>query len=202
MEKNKDKELTVNELVKVKNIKDIYIYRKDNLLITLIKVHSINIALMPREEKKARTNKLASNFRGDKKDFAYVSYPREVDLDFYTDDVKRRYAEELNINRKKLLKEILLEGIELSSIGENYEHQHFIKIWKMITNDVKEAESLLRNRVEEFVSWYEGIGVSTEILQEQEVLKVCNLFGNSVQAPYINIGDNTIYEPIMQIKEE
>jgi len=200
MEKND--ELTSNQLINVKNVKGIFLYTKDNLIISYLRIHFLNIDLLSKDEKKSKTRSLAVSFEGDKKDFAYISYPREIDLDTYKDELKRRRAQEISqLGRKKLLEEMLIQVNELANSGENYEHQHFIKLWKEVGHNTQDAESALRNRVEEFKTRYESIGIQVEILTEQEILKMCNLFSNSMQAPYTNYGSNMMYEYMTEVKE-
>lgn len=192
---------TANEFTNVKDIKNSILYTKDNYILKYLRIFSYNIDLLSVVEKKSKTNILSKSFEGDRKDWVYVTYPREIDLDIYKNDLKDKYNQELNsLGRKRILKEMILEARELSSSGENYEHQHFIKIWKYLGEHKEDSENALIIRMEEFKARYESIGIHTEILNDQEIIKMCNLFGNALQAPYINVGKNTIYDPITVIK--
>lgn len=196
-----EQQKTANEFTNVKDIKGTVLYTKDNYILSYLRIFFYNIDLLSLVEKKSKTAILSSSFEGDRKDFAYVTYPREIDLDTYIGSLKKYYNEELNnLGRKHLLKEMILEASELASSGENYEHQHFIKLWRFAGTDKDEAESALNVRVEEFKSRYSSVGIHVEILKEHEIIKMCNLFGNALQAPYVTVGKNTIYDPITKLR--
>lgn len=196
-----DKEITLNEFTNVKEIRKNFLYTKNGYLMTYLRVHSLNISLMSLEEKKGRTASLAASFASDRKDFAYFSFPREIDLDNYKQYIKGKYQEEMNdIGKRHLLAGMLLEANDLATSGENFEHQHFIKLWQSVGKDVSKSEQELWKRTEEFKSRYESAGIPTEILAEQEIIKMCNLFGNSLQAPYDNRDYNLIYEKIAKLE--
>lgn len=196
------KQLTANQLTNVKEIKKSFLYSKDNHIFGYLRVHFYNIDLLSKEERRNKTNMLASAFEGDHKDFAYLSYPREIDLDFYKENLKKKYSEELsNIGKKHILQEMIMEAVEISSNGENYEHQHFIKLWQLIGPDKNDSENQLRNRLEDFKAKFEAAGIHVEILTEEEdIMKLCNLFANTNQAPYEQYGKNQVYEPIMKLR--
>lgn len=195
-----DKKITANEFANVKDIKDIFLYTKDQFVIVYLRIHFYNIDLLSDSEKRSKSKVLVASFEGDRKDFAYITYPREIDLDAYKNNLKSKYSEEIiNIGRKHLLQELIIEATEIASNGENYEHQHFIKLWKFVGSDKKESLNELKTRAEEFKVRYEMIGIPVDIIKEKEILKMCNLFGNSHQAPYINVGDNTIYDQMTKI---
>lgn len=77
-------------------------------------------------------------------------------------------------------------------------HQHFIKIWKKNHNKAA-AEDDLKDRIEDFRARYQAAGIQCEVLQEQEIVKLCNLYGNSLQASFENVDESTLYTPVMQL---
>lgn len=195
--------LTANEFTNVKNVNGCFLYSKDDHIFIYLRIHSLNIDLLPDEEKRAKTSNLSASFGSDNKDFVYFTYPREIDLDSYKNDLKKRHGEEIgNIGKKRLLQEMILEANDLATSGENYEHQHFIKLWTWSgpEQDRLENEQALRYRAEEFKIRYESIGTKADILKEQDILKMCNLFANGVQAPFDIIDNNMIYESITKIR--
>lgn len=190
-----ENKINANEFTDVKDIKRTFLYRTDGYILGYLRVFSYNIGLLSDEEKQTKTNVLAASFESDRKDWAYATYPREVDLDIYKNDLKRRYNQELaSVGMRHILQEMILEATDLATSGENYEHQHFIKLWKYAGSNVQEAERELKTRLEEFKSRYDSVSIRTEILKESDIIKMCNLFGNSVQAPFLSVGNNTIYE--------
>lgn len=195
--------MTANEFTNVKDIRKNFLYTRDGYIMAYLRIHFLNISLLPEEEKQGRTRNLAASFEGDRKDFAYCSFPREIDLDSYKDYLKRLFSDEVgNIGKRHLLTELLLEANELATNGENYEHQHYIKLWHYLGTDRQKVESELLRRAEEFKSRYEAAGIPAEILQETEIIKMCNLFGNAVQAPFDQTEGNLLYESIAQLNSK
>lgn len=105
-----------------------------------------------------------------------------------------------NRGRQKLLQIMLAEATDLATNGENYEHQHFIKIWRREKGNKEETKQILRTRIEDMKIRYNNIGVAATILQEQDIVKMCNLYGNSLQAPYEVSTEQYVYEAITTIK--
>lgn len=195
------KERTANEFTNVKDIRNKLLYSKDGYIFAYLRVPFINIDLLPREEKKAKADGLAASFEGDKKDFVYMSLPREIDLDNYKDDLNRRYSQEIgDIGKRHILRKLLVVANELTTNGENFEHQHFIRIWKLLAGDKTECEQALKSRQEDFKSYYRSAGIDVEILDDQDILKLCNLFANGVQAPYDTQDGNMCFEPVAKMR--
>lgn len=191
---------TANEFTNVKDVRGIFLYTKDNYIMAFLRVYALNINLLSQDEKRAKCQALTASFESDRKDFAYSAFPREIDLDVYKEDLKNLYNSELtDIGRRHLLAEMLIEANELATSGKNYEHQHYIKLWEPVSGDKSNAETVLKNRAEEFKERYANAGIRTEILKDADILKLCNLYGNPTQASYERVPDITIYEMIAKL---
>lgn len=204
--KNKDAQLTLqqktaNDLVNVKDIKDIFLYTKNGFLICYLNTGNINIDLLSEEELESITLRQAMSFEGDKNDFDYFTLPSQVNLDPTKEYLKFKHQETENLGKRKGLNYMLREVAYLSTNGENFEHQHYIKIWKKIGPNIKDTQKDLTIRINEFKDRYTDAGNTCEILKENEIIKMCNLFGNPQQAPYMGVGSINFYETITQIKE-
>lgn len=194
--------VTANDYVNVKDIKKNFIYTKDGYLIGFLKVPFVNIGLLSKEALKARTANMTASWNGDKKDFDYISLPRELDLDNYKGFLKEKYTQELdNIGRRKILSLMILEGTKLSTSGENYEHLQYIKLWEPVGNNVKRAEDILNERLNDYRIRFTLAGSEPEIVKETDLVKLCNLFSNSNQASYENVEKNMMYTPVTLINE-
>lgn len=190
--------LPASDFLETADIRGNYLYRKDGYIMCYLRIYPYNLALKSREERKAETDKLTAKFQDDRKDFTYFSLPREIDLDGYKNYLKEKHSNELNIGRRHLLAHMMVRCAYLSTNGENYEHQHFIRIWKK-NKEKEKAEEELLERITEFMIRYKESGIDCEILDEKEITKVCNLFGNSLQAGFENVDESTLYTPIMQL---
>lgn len=195
-----ENKLTANEFTNVRDIKDIYLYTKDGYIMCYLHVFPFNLDLLSDADRRSLTAKLSASFDGDRKDFVYFTYPREIDLDDYKNDLKQRHAEELsNVGRRHMLAIMIQQAADLATNGENFEHTHYIKIWKRIGSDRKDAEHEIRNRIFEFKARYADNQIETEVLKADQILKMCNLFGNAMMAPF-EVPANMAYEPILQMR--
>lgn len=196
------KEQTANEFTNVKDIKGNFLYSKDGYLFGYLRVYPYNLELLSKEERRIKTQNLSLAFDGDRKAFDYCAFPREIDLDDYKNYLKRQYQEELSdIGKRQILAIMIKEAAELSTSGENYEHQHFIKLWALVGKNINDTKHELAARLEEFKQRYETAGINSEVLGETEIIKLCNLFTNSQQVSYMAGIDNTVYTPMPKLKE-
>lgn len=190
---------TANEFTNVKDVQGIYLYTKDGYIMSYLIIPYFNIELLPDQEKLSRTKALTASMNAEQKNFAYHTFPREIDLDNYKENLKKKYQSELsNLGMKHLLEEMIREALEMVSNGENYEHQHFIKLWQKVGSDKLESERKLKQKIEDICVRYNAIGIQARIIKDQEILRMCNLYGNSIQAPYESL-DNLMFESTLKI---
>lgn len=182
---------SVNEFVNVKDIKGMYLYTKDNYVFSYLRVYPFNLDLLSHAERENITNRLAAAFDADRKDWDYCTLPRELDLDMYKGFLKEKRMEEMEaLGKKHIIDVMILQATDLSSSGENFEHQHFYKFWKQCNEYVNQAqaEAELRDRLLRFTDMYDSVGIKTDILRDQNIIKLCNLYSNSRSANYDLIG--------------
>lgn len=193
--------MTANEYTNVKDIKENFLFTKNGYLMAYVKISKLNIDLLTQDEKRGKSNQLTASFDGDRKDFAYVSYPREVDIDNHKNDLKSRYMSEEDIGMRNI-QEIIMEMYNhLSTSGENYDHQHFIKLWSYIgKRELREVKLELYQRAKSFKERYNAVGIKAEILSAGEIIKMCNLYGNAAQAPF-DVPSDSAYERITFLNE-
>lgn len=191
---------TANEMVNVRDIKDIFLYTKNGYLICYLNTGNINIDLLSEEELEVVTQRQAMSFEGDKNNFDYFTLPSQVNLDPTKEYLKFKHQETEDLGKRKGLNLMLREVAYLSTSGENFEHQHYIKIWKRIGSNLKDTQKELSIRINEFRDRYMAAGNACEILKETEIIKMCQLFGNPQQAPYMGMGSINFYETFTQIR--
>lgn len=190
----------VRDFVDAANVKGQFLYRKDGLIGTYLKIYFFNIDLLSDAQRKALTDNLVAQFKNDKKRFTYFSLPREVDMDKYKQNLKDKYQNQRDLGKRQLLNIMMTQSLHLIMGGENFEHQHFIRIWEPSTLATrKNAEEKLGDRISEFEKRYKSVGINCEILQEPDIVKLCNLFGNSLQASSESVGETTLFSPILQL---
>lgn len=177
----KEKTVTANEFVNVKDIKDTFLYTKDNYVLCYLRIYYFNLDLLAKEDQRNLTKRLAAEFDGDRKDFAYCTLPRELDLDKYKNFLKQKRIEETeSLGKKHIIDAMLKKATGLSSDHENYEHMHYYKMWKQINEYVSKpvAEAELKERIMRLRNIYLSASIPCEIFSEREIIKLCNLYSN------------------------
>lgn len=194
--------MNVNEFVNVKDIKDIFLYTRNQYIFCYLRIFPFNLDLLSSEERKALTDKIAASFDGDRKDFVYSSLPRELDLDRYKSFLKQKRMEQLDDMGKKHIIDILhIQATELSGSRENYEHQHYYKIWSHIY-DLKNkstVEAELKERLVTLHDIYQQAQIPCEIMKEKEIIKLCNLYSNSRSANF-DVAESLLQSEIPTIR--
>ena len=196
-----ENQMTVRDFIDAKDVKGMFLYRKDGYVLGYLRVYFFNLNLKSKAEKRGITEILTSSFKDDRKDFDYFTLPREIDLDKYKDLLKSMHGNTADLGKRHILAKMMLEGARLSMSGKNFEHQHFIRIWgKDKIQD--RAEEEVRERIKDFRNRYASVDIVTHILDEQDIIKLCNLFGNSLQASVEMADNDRLYAPIMQLPDE
>ena len=105
--------------------------------------------------------------------------PRELDLDGYKIFLKEKRQAAETLGKKRIIDELIKKATDLTSSTENYEHQHFYKFWVNVNDaTTSQAEIELRDRTMRFRDMYRDVQIPCEILEEREIIKMCNLYSN------------------------
>lgn len=175
--------ITANEFTNVKDIKGQFLYSKDKKIFTYLQLQPINLSLASADELAAKTKAFTRSFEGKQGSWMYFTLPREVDLDIHKNHIKKVYEEEYNnVGRRMLLESMLRYVTDLS--GNNYDHQHFIKLWRETGTDQEEAEARLKEYAYDMRAIYYNAGIMADILKDTDIIKLCNLYGNNSQAAF------------------
>ena len=201
MQMNEKKE-TVRDFIDAADVKGQFLYRKDGYILMYLRIYPYNLELMSHEERQGKTDNLAATFKDDRKDFDYFTLPREVDMDKYKQNLKEKHMQEMKIGRRHLLNIMMEQCAHIVMSGENYEHQHFIKIWQQANQtNRRNIEEALGERMKGFETRYKSVGIHCEILKESDIIKLCNLFGNNLQASYEITDENVMFSPVAFLKK-
>ena len=192
--------MTANEFVNVSDIRDIYLFTKDGYIFCYLRIYPFNLDLLSDQERKILTARIAAEFDGDRKNFAYESLPRELDLDSYKNHLKQRRSECLeHLGRKNIIDCLIRQSADLSSSHENYEHQHFYKIWNHAGTNKAAVMADLKERINNLHRIYDSAQIKCEVMNEREIIKLCNLYSNRRSASYDVIG-NTLQPEVPLIR--
>lgn len=193
--KKKSEVNSANELVDVRDVVRRVLYTKTGYSIGFLRLYPINIGLLSQNEIESKCNTLTSEFQAEKDSFVIYSIPRTIDMDSYIAYLTEKYdAEMSNAKRKMLLNAMINEATEQVMSGQNFEHQFYIKIWEK--TDKKNSDKLIQERLDDYEKRYRSIQNNTKRLDDIEIIKLCNLYGNSNTAIFENYDENTQYTPM------
>lgn len=193
--KKKDKELTCNEEIGIIDIKNNFIYTKENSIIAGIKIYAINTQLYNDKEKENLIKELSAELSSEQEEMKYFNIARAVDIsplqEYLTDIIDTTD----NVIQKKLLRTHLKEVQEMSLNGEIVERQSFILINKPISDT---CEKDILKRCMELRDKFERCDIQAEILDEPSLIQLCNSFLN---INYAHNEEPDIDENVVMLKE-
>lgn len=173
--KKKDKNKTCNEEVNILDIRNNFVYTRDNLVLGVLKINSINMQLFSNRELEQKVLELTTELSGIDKEFKMFSISRPVDVTGLVDELRERLNNADNTKLRMLLKRNIAETIRLTLTGEVVERQNFMIIFEEYGDN---AEKDLQKRLMDLSNKYENCDIKTEILDESNLIQLCNSFLN------------------------
>lgn len=193
--KKKDNEITCNEEVGILDIRNNYIYTRDDHVIAGLKIYSINTQLLTEREKENLINELSAELSSEQEDIKYFNIARAVDISPLQEYLTEIIRTTDNSIQKKLLKAHLNEVQRMSLNGEIVERQSFLMI---NTKRTDTCEKDLLKRCLDISNKFERCDIKTEILDEASLIQLCNSFLNM---NYAHREDSDIEDRVVLLKE-
>lgn len=169
--KKKPKQISCNEEINILDIRNNVIYTKDNNLIMALKIHSINMQLFSRRELNQKVKEITNELAGDLQELKFFSISRPVDVTGLIDSLRETLNDSDIQKQKNLLKQNIKETVRLTVTGDVVERQNFITI---STKNTDIAEKELQKQAMDLSNKFSNCGIRTEILNEQELIQLCN----------------------------
>lgn len=181
---NKKKE-TAQKFVNLQDIKDKFLYTMDGKIITYIQITPIDINLLSKREKESLSKTLTAELSSEMKSFKFLAVPRPADVSTLLNEYQSILSDTSDPIQKELLRHEMLSTSNFALSGEVVERQIYIMLWEDYEADI-ERDILKRSM--EFVSKFEGSNIKCNILNENKIVRLCNLINNPA---YTNIEDTT-----------
>ena len=188
--KNKidNKKETAQDYVNVKDIKDKFLYTRDEKIISYIQINPIDINLLSKREKQTLARTLTAELTSERKTFKFIAVSRPVDISPLLTEYQNIISNITNQKQKELLRHEMYSISNFALSGEVVERQFYIMLWE----DYEEGiERDILKRAMEFSSKLESSSIKCNILTENKIVRLCNLINNPA---YTNIED-TSFEP-------
>ena len=183
--KNKDKEelaqITANEFVNVKDIRGNFLYTRDNLALAYLKIYPISTELFSKNEKQLTVSLSSAQYP-----FQLLAVSRPVDISPLLSELSATLTSSSDVKQKELLKQEIVEMGAFALSGEVVERQFYIKIWDRVSDGV---ERDLLQKLKLLGGYFSDSGIQTEILQQQDIVRLCNLVNNPA---YVHLEDSGI----------
>ena len=176
--KKKEKDITTSTAAQEINILDIknnLIYTRDNLIIAILKINSLNMQLFSKKELINKIKDITSELSTETKEFKMTSIARPIDVGSLIDFLRNILNNSTDSIQKRLLRENIRETLNLTLIGDAVERQNLLIISEVLTDN---AEQEIQKRARELVQKFDNCGMKLEILNDQYLIQVCNSFTN------------------------
>ncbi len=185
--KNKTpQEVTAQEFVNVKDITDKYLYTRDGLVFSYIRIYPISPDLLSRREKRTLTRQLTAEISAEPFKFGFMALSRPVDIS----PLIKEYSELLSESNDPIQKEILKSEMQAMSnyalSGEVVERQFYIKVWEKYSEG---SENDLQKRAFSILGYFTSVNINGEILKEDDIVRLSNLITNPA---YVHIESTNV----------
>lgn len=192
--KPKEKIKTCNEELNIKDIKNNFLYTKDDNVMCYIKIQPLNLYLLSNKEQELIIRQLSAELSSEIKELKFFSIARPVDVGDLIEDLQEIANNCLDQIQKDLLKKHINETVRLTFTGEAVERQNFLIISEPI-GDYAEKDLLKRGM--ELVNKLANCNVKSEILEEQYIIQLCSGFTN-MNFAFKEDSDYEDYMPIIK----
>lgn len=174
--KSKDTVLsTAQQEINILDIRNNLIYTRDNLIIAILKINSLNMQLFSKKELINKIKDITSELSTETKEFKMTSIARPVDVGSLIDFLRNILNNSTDSIQKRLLRENIRETLNLTLIGDAVERQNLLIISEDLSDN---AEQEIQKRAREIVQKFDNCGMKLEILNDQYLIQVCNSFTN------------------------
>jgi len=173
--KKNTSDITCNQEINIKDIRNNFLYTNDNKIFCYIKIHPLNLFLLSNKEKQSIINQLSAELSSETKPMKFFSIARPVEVTNVIDDLQNLQNESLNQTQKMLLRLHISNILQLTMSGDRVERQNFLIIWQDI-NDYSEKDIL--KRAMELTNKFAVCNIKTEILNESQIIQLCSSFTN------------------------
>jgi len=198
-EKNKYKEKTApeaaaaNEFINVKDICGNFLYTRDGLALCYLKLTPISIDLYSKTEKRNIVRSLTAEMSGTQFPFKFIAVSRPIDISPLISELHSMLMTS-DSKQRELLKAEMVEMSNFAMGGDIVERQFYIVLWDKAHEGI---ERELMNRARLMSENFSSCRVPCEILQQQDIVRLCNLVNNP---SYTHIEDNNFEAAIPLIE--
>lgn len=196
----KKKELTTSqmsaqEFTNVRDVNGEFLYTRDDYIFCYLKIFPISMDLLSKRERKNFTKSLTAEISSEKEPIKFLAVSRPTDITPLLDQYQELLDHTDNTIQRDLLRQEIKEISRLTYYNEEVERQFYFCLYEKWEEN-KERD--LKKRMEEFQSKFEINEVKTKILEETEIIQLCNLVNN----PAVVLLEDENIEPTLPLLQE
>ncbi len=174
-------QVTAQEFVNVKDIHDRFLYTRDGQIIAYIKIHPISIDLFSDSEKEQICRVLTAELSSLQNSFKFLAVSRPVDITPLINEYTELLSETTDQKQKELLRNEMMEISNYATSGEVIERNFFIMVWRKYREGIEQD---LIKECREMIQKYENANIQCELIEEPEIIRLCNLINNPAYSYY------------------
>lgn len=178
----KQREKTAQQWIPISDIDGDIVYRKDNIILSMIRIYPVNIDLLSDREKRRKVEALSEALNGEKESMQLWCVGRPVDLNNYLEELQEKARLEQDFTKKMVLKGFIQDASKKASSGEATERRFYLIISKKIIDSKSQDELLYR--LNSLKLNLEQAELNCEICHDDEILDVFSLFTSPAQATF------------------
>lgn len=176
-------QMAANEFVNVKDIRGKYLYTRNGYVLGYLRVMSISIDLFSRNEIRQLIRQLTAEMQSVDFPIRLIAVSRPVDISPLLSGLTNTLHNSEDVKQRELLKQEILEMSTFTLSGEMVERQFYIKVAVKVAED---CERELLGRLKILSNCFSGNGIQNEILEQQDIVRLCNLVNNPA---YVHLED-------------
>lgn len=168
-------DISVNEFLRIKDIRGDLLYTTDNLVQTYIQVFPQNTRLKTLKEQANIALNLARELSTETESFALYLTNRPIDVSKMTDYQVELMEKETDTQIQGLLQKRIEALNSLSNTGIALEEEIYIRIWLKDREGAEDALNVRKNRLAQSLL---NAGFKSKFLTEKELQQLCDSFTN------------------------
>ena len=180
-------QITAQEFTNVLNIQNNSLYTRDGYVIGYIKILPVSVGLLSQREKETLVKQLTAELSVEKEPFHFLAISRPVDMQPLLESYAHLRNETSDPYRRELLRKEM-ENLSDFTFGDEIVERQFFFYFSMKAAEsrkvpsggyaAEDVERDLKKRISEFAEHFEAVGIKTEILKDQDIVRLCNLVNN------------------------
>lgn len=177
------------------DIKNSLVYRKDNYIVSAIRVQPINMRLLSDREKKRKVKRLEEALTGIDYNFQIISIAKPVDLDAFIAKIENERAATESVLKKKLLGMYSRQAGAKATSGEALERHFYFLIDQPLGKKPQLDEEILIQRATQLASHLSSAELLSTVCGDSDLRTLQFIFTNPAHAAFERAPTDSIFLP-------